>query len=242
MRRAAALALATASCAAPGPRTAPAAPTATSAPSREASASSRVTLEPSGWRVIERESGPVNYYRVVSEGGRSFIRSEYRPPYETTVLGYELDAPTRDKARHLSWKWRARTLPVGGDECVQGRGDSAAVVYVTWRRGLRYYSLKYVWSAVGRKGAVCDQKRNPFVAQDTVVLQTGDAGSWKSESIDLHAEFLRHFADGADTDVPGFLGVGIMSDGDQTGSESSADYADFEISVVPGVAPPPRGG
>jgi len=234
--------LAAASCAAPAPQAPPAAPTATATISPDASASSRVVLEPNGWRVIERESGPVNYYRVVSEGGRSFIRSEYRPPYETTVLGYELDAQTRERARQLSWSWRARTLPVGGDECTPGRGDSAAVVYVTWRRGLRYYSLKYVWSAVGRKGAVCDQKRNPFVAQDTVILEAGDAGGWKSESIDLHAEFLRHFADGDDTNVPGFVGVGIMSDGDQTGSESSADYGDFEISTSTRVAPPPGGG
>jgi hypothetical protein len=29
--------------------------------------------------------------------------------------------------------------------------------------------------------------------------------------------------------VPDFMGVGIMSDGDQTRSDSSADYADFVL-------------
>ena len=106
-----------------------------------------------------------------------------------------------------------------------------AVIYVTWKRGLRWYTLKYVWSSVGAKGAVCDTKRNPFVAQDTVILQSGGPlNVWKRESIDLKAEFRKHFEDGDPrASVPDLLGIGLMSDGDQTQSESSADYADFVL-------------
>jgi hypothetical protein len=134
-------------------------------------------------------------------------------------------------ARVLSWRWRALILPKGGNECQAGKADSAAVIYLSWRRGLRWYTLKYVWSAVGTKGAVCDKKSNPFVAQNTVVLETGaPLNEWKTERIDLRAEFRKHFenADPA-ASVPDFLGVGIMSDGDQTHSDSSADYADFVL-------------
>jgi len=137
----------------------------------------------------------------------------------------------RERARTLKWSWRAVTLPSGGNECANGKGDSAAVVYATWKRGLRYYTLKYVWSAVGPKGAVCDQKRNPFVAQDTVVLESGGPlGEWRTESVDLKAEFRKHFEKGdPNASVPDFLGVAIMTDGDQTKSESVADYADFVL-------------
>ena len=192
-------------------------------------------LDVHDWRVLERESGQVNYYTVIDDPALPFIRAQYRPPYATAVLGYELDDATRQRARRVQWKWRAVTLPAGGDECEPGKGDSAAVVYVTWKRGLRYYTLKYVWSAVGKPGAVCDTKRNPFVAQDTVILRSGAAGgSWKSEDVDLQAEFRQHFADGdTNAEVPGFLGVGIMTDGDQTESPSAADYADFVIVTAP---------
>ncbi|MEO7096250.1 MAG: DUF3047 domain-containing protein, partial [Polyangiales bacterium] len=126
---------------------------------------------------------------------------------------------------------RAVTLPVGGDECVSGKGDSAAVVYVSWKRGLRYYTLKYVWSAVSTKGAVCDRKRNPFVAQDTVVLESGGPlREWRNVSIDLASEFRNHFAGGdATAEVPDFIGLGLMSDGDQTKSDSSADWGTFVV-------------
>ena len=188
-------------------------------------------LPVAAFRVVERESGPTNYYRLFKDADPPFIRAEYRPPFETTVLAVQVPDAERASVRVLSWRWRAVTLPKGGNECQAGKGDSAAVIYASWKRGLRWYTLKYVWSAVGPKGAVCDKKSNPFVAQKTVVLETGaPLNVWKTERVDLKTEFRKHFEDGdATASVPDFLGVGIMTDGDQTHSDSSADYADFVI-------------
>lgn len=187
---------------------------------------------PRAFRLVDRESGPVDYFRLVEEDGMTFLRAEYRPPLKTVVRGVQVQEGDRARARGLSWSWRAVKLPRGGNECADGKQDSAAVVYVTWKRGLRWYTLKYVWSSVGTPGAVCDRKRNPFVAQDTIVLQSGGAGTWRHEQIDLRAAFRKHFEDGdADAEVPDFMGVGLMSDGDQTNSESSADYGNFALTL-----------
>lgn len=183
------------------------------------------------WRLVERESGSVNYYKLYKNASPAHIRGEYRPGLDTAVLGYQLADEDRARAKKLRWRWRAITLPKGGNECADGKGDSAAVIYVSWKRGLRWYTLKYVWSAVGPKGAVCDRKRNPFVAQDTIILRTGGPlNEWKTEEIDLKAEFRKHFEDGdPNADVPDLLGVGLMTDGDQTDSPSVGDYADFVL-------------
>jgi hypothetical protein len=196
-----------------------------------ASAESDLVIEPTAWRVIKSESGPTDYYTVQSEGATRFVRARYVPPMKTTVLGYQVPDADRQRIRKLRWTWRAVTLPNGGDECSPRRADSAAVVYVTWKRGLRYYALKYVWSSVGTKGKVCDSHRNPFVAQDTVIVESGGpAGVWKPVEIDLATHFRHHFAhDDPNADVPDFVGVAIMSDGDQTNSESSADYGTFTM-------------
>lgn len=188
-------------------------------------------LDMHGWRIIPERSGDVDYYRVLDEDGRPFIRGAYRPPYKTAVLGYALPDGEHERVRTLRWAWRAIKLPEGGDECAEHKGDSAAVVYVTWKRRHHHYTIKYVWSGVGQKGAVCDRKRKPFVKQDTVILESGaPLGVWREAAIDLDSEWRRHFGDGDPrAEVPPFLGVGIMTDGDQTRSESVADFRDFRI-------------
>lgn len=190
-----------------------------------------ITVAPKDWQIIKRESGPVNYYAVQTEDGRTFVRSAYRPPMKTAVIGYQIAEADRRRISRVKWDWRAITLPSGGDECASGKGDSAAVVYLTWKRGLRYYTLKYVWSAVGQKGKVCDSKRNPFVAQDTIILETGGpTGAWRTAEVDLAGAFRAHFEGGdPKAEVPDFVGIGLMSDGDQTGSPSAADFGDFTL-------------
>ena len=183
-------------------------------------------LDVRSFKVVGSYSGPVSYYRLIEDPEGAFIRAVYRPPLETVTLAVEVPDSLRQRTKTVRWKWRAQVLPKKGNECIPGFGDSAAVVYISWKRGLKWYSIKYVWSTEALKGAVCDQKRNLFVVQDTVVLESGGPTNvWKEEQIDPSAEFRAHF----EGDVPDFVGVGLMSDGDQTLSISAADYTGFVL-------------
>jgi hypothetical protein len=196
----------------------------------DADESREVRVDPKSFEVVGRSSGPVNYYTVV-ESPEVYIHAAYRPSYKTTVLGYRIPEAMRKGVTSLHWKWRAITLPQEGNECASGKGDSAAVVYLTWRRGLKWYTIKYVWSSVGPKGQVCDKKRNPFRAQDTVVVESGPPlGEWQTVQVSPDTEYRNHFEGGdPKAPVPELVGIGIMSDGDQTASVSEADYADFTM-------------
>jgi hypothetical protein len=191
-----------------------------------------VRLDVHQFRIVERESGPTNYYSIVDDPIEPFIRAQYRPEFETAVFGVRLPESTR-RATHLHWHWRARSLPHDPGMCNSRSGieDTAALIYAIWKRDLRWYTIRYVWSAAARKGAVCNGKRNLFLAEDTVVLETGvGTGAWVTEELDLPAEFRRHFASGdPGASVPDFVGIGLMTDGDQSHSESAADYADFVL-------------
>ena len=188
-------------------------------------------IDPRSFEVVKRDSGPVNYYTIVDSPEGPYLHSAYRPPLKTMVLAWQVPEHLRRSVAKLRFRWRARVLPDGGNECQRGKADSAAIVYLTWKRGLRWYVLKYVWSAVGPEGAVCDKKRNPFVAQDTIILESGGPlNEWKTVEIDPDAEFRKHFAGGAiAARVPDFGGFGLMSDGDQTQSPSEADFGGFVV-------------
>ena len=160
------------------------------------------------FKIVERKSGPDNYYSVTPPPD-AHIHADYRPPYKTAVLGYQIPDSARHSVAGLRWSWRAMVLPKGGNECASGKGDSAAVVYVTWKRGLRWYTLKYVWSAVAPKGRTCDSKRNPFVAQDTIIVDSGEpTGEWRTVKVVPDDEFRNHFEGGdPHASVPDLVGV-----------------------------------
>jgi Protein of unknown function (DUF3047) len=184
-----------------------------------------------GLQVLKRDSGPVNYYKTIEAGADSYVRADYLPPLKTVALFQRLPDHFHKGLKRVRWRWRALVLPLHGNECADGKGDSAAAVYMTWKSGLRYYSLKFIWSAEAKLGQVCNKKRNPFVFSDSIVLRTGTTSSeWVTEEIDPNALFQKHFIDTGETDsLPEFQGFGLLTDGDQTLSESSADYAGFEF-------------
>ena len=186
-------------------------------------------IDVNAFKVLERDSGPQNYYRTLDEPLQRFIRGVYRPGLDTVTLYTEVPDELRRGARRVHWRWRALVLPREGNECVDGHGDAAANVYVTWKRGMKWYSLKFVWSTDAPLGATCNGKRNPFVAQDSIILRSGPpVGVWQDEEVDLERLFRQHFEGGdPGAEIPELQGVGILSDGDQTHSASGADFAGF---------------
>lgn len=181
--------------------------------------------------VLARDSGPRNYYRVVEDGSREIIRGVYSPGLETVTLFAPVPDEFRRGVRRFRFRWRALVLPRGGNECVEGRGDSAANVYLSWKRGMRWYAVKLVWSSEAPVGATCGTRRNLFAAADSIVLRSGlPIGVWYEEEVDPDALYRAHFEGGnAAAEVPELQGIGIMTDGDQTHSVSAADYADFVL-------------
>jgi Protein of unknown function (DUF3047) len=181
------------------------------------------------FQVLKQDSGPRNYYRIITDAQQTFIRGVYSPPLQTVTLFTQAPDELRRGARFLSWRWRALVLPRQGNECIENRGDGAATVYLAWKRGLRWYSLKFIWSTEAPLGATCNGKRSPFIAQDSVILRSGPpTGFWRAEEVDLEAVFREHFAGGNPrADIPDLAGVGILTDGDQTQSVSAADYTGF---------------
>jgi hypothetical protein len=183
------------------------------------------------FRVLERESGSTNYYRVVEGADAQVLEARYRPSLESVTLGMKLPESLRAKVKRVQWRWRVLALPKEGNDCVDEKADSAAGVFLTFKRGLKYYNLKFVWATDAPKGQVCDSRRGLFHARDTIILQSGGPlNVWVDEQIDPRLEFLKHFQpDGSLEDVPDLVGIGIMTDGDQTQSAAEADYTQFTV-------------
>ena len=196
-------------------------------------------LDVHAFRPVEGpSSGPEVYYQVVETPDGPLLRGSYRPGMQSVTMGAPVPDHLKQRVRRVSWSWSARAFPNQGDECREGHGDSAASVSLAFKRGMKWYVLKYVWSSVSPLGAVCDRKRTLVLARDAIVLESGgEPGTARREVVDVRRAFIDHFAGGdPDAEVPDLVGIGLMTDGDQTGSESGADWAGFELQYEEGAA------
>jgi hypothetical protein len=210
-----------------------------------ATAAADVPLDVRSFKVVKQSSGPDDYYRVETGPEGPYLHAAYRPPMDTTVRGIEAPEQFKRTLQGVRWRWRVKSFPKGGDECNPDVGDSAAGVFVSFKAGLKVMVIKYVWNATGKPGKTCELANNPFFAKRIIVLRAGGpTDTWHTEEVDPRADFVRYYG-GKLEDVPDFVGLAVLTDGDATKSEVDADYTDFALLVRPphkegsGSEPPP---
>ena len=194
-----------------------------------ASANDGTPLDIRTFQVVKQSSGEDDYYAFESGPEGNYLAARYRPPFDTMVRGIEAPEHFRRKLAGVRWRWRVLAFPKGGDDCNPHVGDAAAGVFATFKAGLKVMVIKYVWNTVGPAGRTCELANNPFFAKREVVLRSGGAvGTWQTETVDPRRDFVRYFG-GKLEDVPDFVALGVLTDGDATKSRSEADYADFVL-------------
>jgi hypothetical protein len=135
---------------------------------------------------------------------------------------------------YLSFRLRIRAVPEGSDEREEQRADSAAGLYLSYRRklGLVPETVKFVWSGSLSVGSAF---RRPGIGMPwTVVVGSGAADeTWRTFVFRTEDVYRRTF--GKD---PGRrpLGIGLLSDANSTGSFASADYDDIVVYRTPPAA------
>ncbi|HUM10063.1 MAG TPA: DUF3047 domain-containing protein [Myxococcaceae bacterium] len=189
----------------------------------------RAAMPPSAFTVFKEDSGPVNYYSVGSEEDAPILRAVYRPGLGNVVLNARVPEAARQAVRSVSWRWRAHVLPKEANDCGPGASDAAASVFLAFKAGLKLMVIKYVWSTVGTVGASCQSARGWFFDRDTTLLQVGGPlDVWTGYTVDPRREFVKHYG-GKLEDVPDFVAIGVMTDGDNSQTPAEADYADFVV-------------
>lgn len=180
---------------------------------------------PEGWEHGNEKDGKSDYF-LVREGGNSFLRGSFLSGTEGKVI-YRKMSWDSDKFHFLRWRWRVNRFPKGAKILESDKSDAAAQVYVTWRISNRNYALKYFWSESDPVGTGFHHgKWNLFGRYWGEVIRMGGAtGLWQTEKRNIHEDFLRVFG----KDHPQMTaGIGVLTDGDQTGTNPEADYDDFE--------------
>ena len=147
----------------------------------------------------------------------------------------------------VQWRWKVSALIEGADNRVAAKEDSPvrllfafdgdksrlpfverAMSYVTEKlsgRELPYALLQYVWASKISVGTVIEHPYTRRVRMLVVASGPGGVGTWQSLSRNLYDDFRRAF----DEEPGELLGVGVLTDTDNTGASVEAWYGDIRL-------------
>ena len=182
---------------------------------------------PLAWKAWRGDDGLArNTYKVLEENGNRYLHAA--DDGSSIIIRKELGEWDANEYPVLSWRWRAKTLPEGGDERIGSRNDSSVAVYVVLDQNFIGVpkTLKYVWSTTLPVGTY--HRRDGIGRPHVMVLESGEEklGRWVEESVDVHADYVRIFGKKPPRNA---VGIGILTDGNATGTDSRGDYDDFVV-------------
>ncbi len=200
------------------------------------------------WRIVglPRQSKPFTRFSVDALDGQRVLRIEADASYGNLV--HALANPP--DAHRLSWRWRL-DVPNPNSDLRQRSGDDSPIkvcamfdlqldaVPFLERQLLRVArtasaeplpaaSLCYVWDAHLAPGTVLDSAFSRRIRMIVVRGPEAPLRTWQTEQRDIRADFLRLFADEAQT-VPPLIGIAIGADADNTQQHSVAHLATIKL-------------
>src|SRR5580698_6296029 len=75
-----------------------------------------VPLPVTQFKNVEQDSGKDRYFRIAAEDGHPYLAVVYQPGMATETLGVRIPDNLRQRETHVTWRWRIRSFPKGGDE------------------------------------------------------------------------------------------------------------------------------
>ncbi|MFQ6115361.1 MAG: DUF3047 domain-containing protein, partial [bacterium] len=184
----------------------------------------RVGKLPKDWSWRKRDKNKRKPYIVKEENGNKYLAADDNG--ESVILGKDIKWNLK-KYPYISFKWRARNLPKMGDERFGRTVDSAAGIYIVYKKklGLIPESVKYVWSTTLPVGST--MRRSGMGKPWMIVAESGEEhlGEWRTFVFNVYDAYKKTFR-GKPPDTA--IAIGILSDGNSTHSKAYADYDDIK--------------
>lgn len=196
------------------------------------------TWEPMTFSGIDRHTG----YTLIEEDGRTVIKAHSQNAASGLIRFLRIDPA---KYPVIQWQWKIDHVLGKGDAKTRQGDDYAARIYVafafdpdqaTWWERARHKSaaafsgkevpgsaLNYIWANKAPENSILT---NPYISESMMVaVQTGNnlAGRWITEKRNIVEDYRRAFR----RTPPEIIGIGIMTDTDDTGEETTGYYGDI---------------
>ena len=178
---------------------------------------------PDGWQVKVNHGTPE--IATVREGNNSFL--DLKSHNSSYGLERNVDVDPR-QAPFLTWKWKVKQLPPGGDFRRAKSDDQAAQVLVAFADKR---VLTYIWDTTAPTGIMESASSLPLVHIFAVVCRSGvsDMNRWLTESRNLVGDYEKAYGRPA----PRVKGIRLQINTQHTGTSAESCFAEVAFRSSP---------
>lgn len=150
---------------------------------------------PPGWKGGQNWGSPA-YDFVVEQNGPAKVL-HLRSKGDSSTIAKDVKVEVKD-TQFLEWRWKAVTLPRGGDARRKATDDQALQLYVVFERfpsALRSRIIGYIWDSTAPVGTIIKSEKTGRVTY--VVVRSGpkDLGKWLDESRNVYEDYKRIYGE-----------------------------------------------
>src|SRR5262249_29828537 len=178
---------------------------------------------PDGWK--GQSWGQPKYdFAIVSDGGRRALRLRSQNDNSTITREVVVDVK---RFPYLAWRWKAVTLPKGGDSRRRDRDDQAAQIYVAFPRfptTVRSRIVGYVWDTTAPIGTIAKSEGSSMVTYVVVRSGEADLGRWISETRNVYDDYLTIYGEAPTEDL---RAVSLAIDSNDTHSSAESYFGEI---------------
>lgn len=174
---------------------------------------------PDGWQVKVNRGTPE--IATVKEGNTTFL--DFKSHRSSYGLERVVDVDPHE-VPYLTWKWKVKELPSGGDFRRVHTDDQAAQVLVAFADKR---ILSYIWDTTAPEGTMESASSLPLVHVYAVVCRSGSAGlnTWLTESRDLATDYERAYGRTA----PRVKGIRLQINTQHTGTSAESCFGEVSF-------------
>ena len=199
------------------------------------------------WRVTPQKNK--TQYTLKNYQGRTVLHASADEAASGLVLQL---TPRPATQKVLSWEWKAMNLIADADNQVSSKDDAPLRIMVAFDgdktklplkdqmvfemakiisgHDMPYATLMYVWSSDIPVETVINNSRTSRVKMIVVNSGSDQLGVWQRHQRDLSEDYQTAF----NTPPGKVIGLGLMTDSDNTKTKVNAIYGDIELKKMPG--------
>jgi DUF3047 family protein len=173
---------------------------------------------PDGWKG-QQWGSPKYDLRIVADGNAKVLH--LKSDNEGSTIAKEVKVDLR-QFPILQWRWKAVTLPKGGDSRKKETDDQGAQIYVSFVRfpaAVRSRTIGYVWDTTVPVGTFAKSEKTGTVTY--VIMRSGpaDLGKWITETRNVVEDYKKIYGEDP-ADPVGAVSVAIDSNDTKSSAES----------------------